>query len=256
MITAAGFSDIGCKRPANEDRILVDLEQGVFVVADGMGGERCGGRAAEIATSTLAECFRSPSPFNPCHEGEASTPGRFAQSRSLMAQAIQLANRRVYEESVNMPECAGMGCTLSAIAMCGNKATIGHVGDSRIYLYRNKELLQLTRDHSIVANLIAAGEITPSEARSHPMRNRLTQSVGFGETVEPQLVDTDLFSGDRLLLSTDGLHGVIGDTGILEVLAVAEPPEETASRLIHAARAAGAPDNTSAIVVDYVEQTA
>jgi serine/threonine protein phosphatase PrpC len=253
MITAAGFSDIGCKRPANEDRILVDLEQGVFVVADGMGGERCGGRAAEIATSTLAECFRSPS--NHCHDGEARTPEIFTQSRIRMTHAIQLANRRVYEESATMPECAGMGCTLSAMAMCGNTATIGHVGDSRIYLYRNKELLQLTRDDSIVANLISAGEITPSEARSHPMRNRLTRSVGSAETVAPQLVDAVLLSGDRLLLSTDGLHGVIGDTGILEVLAAAEPPSETAYKLILAARAAGAPDNTSTIVVDYGDQT-
>jgi serine/threonine protein phosphatase PrpC len=251
MITAAGLSDIGCKRASNEDRILIDLEQGVFVIADGMGGERCGGRAAEIATSTLGECFHSSS--KPCVDGEARMPDKLAESKSLMVQAIQLANRRVYRESVAMPECAGMGCTLSAIAVCGNAVTIGHVGDSRIYLYRNKELLQLTRDDSIVANLIAAGEITANEARSHPMRNKLTHSIGFAENVEAQLVSAVMFSGDRLLLSTDGLHGVIGDTGIVEVLEAAEPPAETASKLILAARAAGAPDNTSMIVVDYRE---
>jgi protein phosphatase len=249
MITAAGLSDIGCKRSANEDRILVDVDQGVFVVADGMGGERCGGRAAEIATSTLGDCLNAPSD---------SVDGCVAltQARSRMSEAIQLGNQEVYAESVATPECAGMGCTLSAMTMSGNTATIGHVGDSRVYLYRSKELFQLTRDDSVVANLIAAGEITLDEARWHPMRNRLTQSVGFAQTVAVQLLDVALSPGDRLLLTTDGLHGVIGDAGILDVLAAAEPADQTAQKLILAARAQGAPDNTSTIVVDYGERTA
>jgi protein phosphatase len=202
----------------------------------------------------LRDCFLSAS--DPAvYGGEALTAERLALARSLMAKAIQLANQQVYAESVATPECAGMGCTLSAMTMSGNTATIGHVGDSRVYLYRSKELSQLTRDDSVVANLIAAGEITPDQARSHPMRNRLTQSVGFAQTVSVQLLDVVLSPGDRLLLTTDGLHSVIGDAGILEVLAAAEPPAQTAHQLILAARAQGAPDNTSTIVVDYTERT-
>jgi PPM family protein phosphatase len=249
MITAAGKSDIGCKRSTNEDRILVDLDHAVFVLADGMGGERCGDRAAEIATSTLGQCFDSP--LDTSSTDGAPQPGKIARTRNLMARAIQLANERVYGESVSFPECAGMGCTLSAMAMAGNSIIIGHVGDSRAYLYRNSTLSQLTRDDSIVANLIANGEITASEARSHPMRNRLTQSVGFSKTVTVQLLEVTLSPGDRLLLTSDGVHGVIGDTGIQEVLASADPPETTAQNLIQAVRAQGAPDNTSSIVVDY-----
>jgi serine/threonine protein phosphatase PrpC len=241
MITGAGLSDIGCKRYANEDRIVVDPDNGFFVLADGMGGEQCGGQAAEIATATVTEYFREPAPQKP------------AKMTDRMDTAIRLANERVYAESIAAPECAGMGCTLSAMLMTGNIVTIGHVGDSRAYLYRNKELLQLTRDDSVVANLLATGDITPIEAHSHPMRNRLTQSVGFSQSIGPQVMDIVLYPGDRLLLTSDGMHSVIGDAGIIEVLTALDPPSETAQKLILATRKQGAPDNTSVIVIDYQE---
>ena len=241
MITGTGLSDIGCRRSANEDRIVVDLDKGFFVLADGMGGEQCGGHAAEIATATVAEYFRAPVPQKP------------AKMMDRMATAVRMANQRVHAESIATPECAGMGCTLSAMVMSGNIVTIGHVGDSRAYLYRNNELVQLTRDDSVVANLLATGEITPIEAHSHPMRNRLTQSVGFSEIIGPQILDIILYPGDRLLLTSDGLHSVIGEAGITEVLTAADPAPETAQKLILATRMRGAPDNTSVIVIDYNE---
>jgi protein phosphatase len=211
-----------------------------------MGGERCGGRAAEIATATVRQCFDV---FN-CADFPAADQA--AKAKDVMLAAIQEANRRVHDESVAMSECAGMGSTLSALAVCSDCIVVGHVGDTRAYLYRDGELSQLTRDDSVVATLIAAGEITESEARSHPMRNRLTQSVGFRETVAVQLLEAKLQRGDRLLLSSDGLHGLISNTEIAAMLAMGEPAAETADSLVRAARDQGAPDNTSIIVVDYV----
>src|SRR5689334_1419855 len=130
MILATGLSDIGCKRTANEDRILVELDSQVFVVADGMGGQQCGARAAELATGALRDYFRS-------HNLESA--------QQAMATAIQFANETVFRESESVPECAGMGCTVSAVCIENGVATIGNVGDSRVYLYRGGELVQLTR---------------------------------------------------------------------------------------------------------------
>jgi PPM family protein phosphatase len=250
MLTAAGLSDIGCKRRTNEDRILVDVSAGLFVVADGMGGQRCGGRAAEIAASTLRECFHSAvTPFS----SGVSAYDAATILRDRMAAALQLANERVFGESSITPECEGMGCTLSAITVAGNLAVIGHVGDSRIYLYRNKELVQLTRDDSVVAQLISAGEITADDVSSHPMRNMLTQSVGAAEEVAIQILDFWLQPGDRLLMTSDGVHGVIGEARIVEALSGENSPSDVATRLVAASRESGAPDNTSTIVVDYEE---
>jgi protein phosphatase len=248
MLAAAGLSDIGCKRLTNEDRILVDFDGNLFAVADGMGGAKCGGRAAELATAALREYFHlAPGAVEPGTE-----PSDVLSSlQNRMAAAIQLANERVFEESSNTPECEGMGCTLSAITFFENVAVIGHVGDSRIYLFRNNELIQLTRDDSVVAQLISAGEIAMDEGSSHPMRHMLTQSIGSRETISIQLRDLKLQPGDRLLMTSDGVHGVISEQAIFEILAMREPSSDIAYALILATRNQEAPDNASTIVIDY-----
>jgi serine/threonine protein phosphatase PrpC len=249
MILAAGLSDIGCKRSANEDRIFVDTVMNVFVVADGMGGERCGGYAAELATRAVEEFFRSPAAEINNHQ--LSEPDRLEATQERMAKAIRLANERVFRESMSTAECRGMGCTLSAVTISGGLATVGSVGDSRVYLLRGGQLVQLTRDDSVLERLLAAGAITAEDTRSHPMRNLLTQSVGTKEMLDIQIIEFPLCAGDRLLLSSDGLHAIIGDKAILETLAETHDPGATASILIASARQSGGPDNISCVVVDY-----
>ena len=248
MIVVAGLSDIGCKRSANEDRILMDLDELLFAIADGMGGARCGGQAADIAISTLREYFRS----TPNHQRKAITDIdlNFALTQGHMVEAIQVANERIFRLSGSSHECEGMGCTLSAVFVSGTTATVGHVGDTRVYLYRQDQLYQLTRDDSVVAKLIATGEIGAEEASSHPMRNMLMRSIGTSEEVDIQLIELSLQARDRLLLSSDGLHGVIGETSLREILGAAQTPEITAQNLIQAALDRGAPDNTSCIILD------
>jgi protein phosphatase len=249
MILAAGLSDIGCKRSANEDRILVDTVMNVFVVADGMGGERCGGHAAELATRAVEEFFRSPAAE--INNQQLSEPDGLEATQKRMATAIRLANERVLRESINTEECRGMGCTLTVVTISAGLATVGSVGDSRAYLLKGKQLVQLTRDDSVLARLLAAGAITPEETRSHPMRNLLTQSVGTKETLDIQIIEFPLSTGDRLLLSSDGLHAIIGDKAIRETLAETHDPGATARELIASARQSGGPDNISCVVVDY-----
>jgi protein phosphatase len=251
MIIASGSSDIGCVRAANEDRILVESDKLVFVVADGMGGERCGGRAAELATLSLNECFRVPMNEESHMKQPPDPNGGLKPSQERMASAIRLANERILRESEITAECDGMGCTISAVAVHDNVATIGSVGDSRVYLYRARQLFQLTRDDSVLADLLASGTITPEEAPTHPMRNMLTQSVGRHETVAVQIMEFSLLNGDRLMVSSDGLHGIIDSRAIEEILATEAEPESAVRQLIAGARSRGGPDNISCIVIDY-----
>ena len=250
MILAAGSSDIGCRRAANEDRILVEQDKLIFVVADGMGGERCGARAAELATLSFSEYFRvlaAPSDSRYAMEPDSG----LEPFQERMATAIRLANERIFRESEMNSDCAGMGCTISAVVINGDIATVGNVGDSRVYLHRDKQLFQLTRDDSVLAKLLAAGTITPQEVPTHPMRNVLTQSVGTNENVDIQVMEFELLTGDRLMVSSDGLHGIIGDKIIDEILASERPPDAAVRDLIAGARAHGGPDNISCIVIDY-----
>src|SRR5262245_40289252 len=150
MILASGLSDMGCRRGNNEDRIWMDLELSAFALADGMGGENCGEVAAELAVNTVANYLQG-----------ALRPELAAER---MATAIQAANRKVFETSRTGSGCMEMGCTLLAVNVTGKIATIGAVGDSRVYFYRSGALSSVTRDDSIVAKLLDAGEISPEEA--------------------------------------------------------------------------------------------
>jgi protein phosphatase len=174
--------------------------------------------------------------------------------QSRMAECIRLANDRIFKESENRSECRGMGCTISAIMVSEEIATIGSVGDTRVYLFRDGHLTQLTQDDSVVAKLHASGAITEEQTRSHPMRNVLTQSLGTRPTVDIQILEIALVAQDRLLVCSDGLHPVIGDAAVRDILAATPEPALATDRLVTAARDAGGPDNISCIVIDYESQ--
>ena len=202
MLDAFGLTDTGCARQLNEDRISLDPAHNIFTVADGMGGQRCGERAAEIAVQSVQNYFQTTSdrkeitwPFG----YDATIP----LEQNLMLTAIKLANLHVRQEAEAVAECPGMGSTIVAAYITGNTAVIGSVGDSRLYLYRGKTLTPLTKDDSFIARLIDSGSITPAEAASHPMRSVLTEAVGAKESVTVQVHELQLADGDRLMLTSD-----------------------------------------------------
>jgi serine/threonine protein phosphatase PrpC len=249
MVWASGLSDTGCSRPNNQDRISILLQSSVFVVADGMGGERCGGLAAEIAVESVGSFLSRPR-----IEPESWPYGYDPQldpAGNSMWSAIQFANQKILERSREMPECQGMGSTISAVNMKGRTATIGTLGDSRVYLSRLNTLVQLTRDDSVVARLIDAGELSPEDARVHPLRNVLTQAAGKSESVTPQVKQVEINHADRLLLSSDGLHGVVTEDRMCEILNAGDDIEVTVRKLVAEGRKLGAPDNLSCVLVEY-----
>jgi PPM family protein phosphatase len=224
-------TDIGRVRERNEDSYLV--EPPLYAVADGMGGARGGAVASSLALDTVEELFRG---------GKAS-----------LADTIRSANRAVFERSISDRKVSGMGTTLTATTVDEHGAHLGHVGDSRAYLLRAGALRQLTDDHTLVNRMVKAGEITPQEAGTHPHRNVLTRSIG----TEPEVVvdenDVPLIDGDRLLLCSDGLTGMVTEPQIQAILETTPDPQESADRLIKAANRAGGIDNITVVILDIHE---
>jgi protein phosphatase len=237
-LSASGLSDVGCRRERNEDRIFVDPEGGIFVLADGMGGEQCGALAAELAVRAVEDYITV---------AEVPEP---QTSHERLSAAVQFANRTVWLESKNRQGCEGMGSTLSAVFITDSVASIANIGDSRVYLYRDGQLRRLTRDDAIVANLVEAGQITAEMARTHPMRNVLTAALGRSEQAPIHLADAAIQAGDWLMLSSDGLHGVLDDPQIEGFFRECRDPESLAQRLVAQARELGGPDNISCIVIE------
>jgi protein phosphatase len=227
-VVAAAATDIGQVREGNEDAYLV-LDP-LFAVADGMGGHRGGEVASSLALETVQRLF----------EGEEGS----------LTDQVELANRAVFERSQADREVSGMGTTLTAALIEGNRARLAHVGDSRAYLLRDGALTLLTEDHTLVHRMVQEGEITESEAEMHPHRSILTRALGVEETLEVDEAFVDLREGDRLLLCTDGLTSMVDDERIREVLSTVPDPREAAERLVRVANEAGGIDNITVVVLD------
>ena len=250
MLDAFGLTDTGCERQLNEDRIVLDKEHNIFTVADGMGGQRGGDRAAEITVQIVEKYFQT-------NAGQTDITWPFgydptiSTAQNLMMAAIKLANRSVRQEAETVAEYAGMGSTIVAAYIAGNTAVIGSVGDSRLYLYRGKTLTPITRDDSFIVRLVETGAITPAEAASHPMRNVLTEAVGSKEDVNVQIHELQLADGDRLMLTSDGAHGVIDQPSLRMILDSGNDIKSTVEEIIAEARRRGGPDNISCIIIEY-----
>jgi protein phosphatase len=236
-------TDVGLRRSHNEDHHgwwLADGQPGdeeiaVLVVADGMGGANAGEVASQIAVHCVLEGCREH--------------GRTVSLKDLAA-AVEKANHTVYEQGLEQPDQRGMGTTCTALLISGNRAWQAHVGDSRIYLLRDGKLKQLTRDHSLVAQLVEGNHLTPEQARQDPRRNVVTRCLGAGPTVDIDLAEIEggILSGDTFLLCTDGLHGVVDDRE-LHMLAGEKDLGKVCYRSIDLARDRGGPDNITLIVM-------
>jgi len=228
LITGAA-TDVGRVREGNEDAYLVDDAMGLVAVADGMGGHRAG----EVASATALEALRS-----------AITHGR------PLRESMEDANEAVFTKSLTDEELRGMGTTLTAATLVtGGTVLVGHVGDSRAYLLHDGELRQVTVDHSLVEELVREGRLTADEAAVHPQRSIITRALGVDASVEVDVYPVELAPGDRLLLCSDGLTGLVQAETIAATLRREEDPARAAAALIDAANVAGGEDNITAVVV-------
>ena len=250
QLVLGSVTDVGRVRKSNQDAYCALLAPntppgvgGVLAVADGMGGHQGGERASQMATAGVRRLLGKARPgVSPDTVPPASPDGRLAQIRDVVTKV----NGEVFA-AANTPETRGMGTTLSLAVIEGATLSVGHVGDSRVYLLRNGSLAQLTPDHSWVAEEVARGALSPEDARQHPRRNLITRAVGIGPSVEPFTFSAELEQGDTLLLCSDGLHGLVPDEQIGAVLSGKEP-KEAADTLIEMANAAGGNDNITAVV--------
>jgi serine/threonine protein phosphatase PrpC len=250
MIEANGASDTGRVRQNNEDRILLNTELGLFIVADGMGGHSHGERAAELAISTIEHYVESS-----CNGADVTWPFGYNFDISFdsnrLATAVQLANGQVWRCSQQAPEFAGMGTTVAAVIVSGDHLSMANVGDSRVYLLRKGNLEQLTVDDTWISAVGTRGSMTKAQIQNHPMRNFLTQAAGSKQDLDVHTKELQLLHRDLVLICSDGLHSIVEDSTIASILGSAPDARSASKDLIRTANGAGGLDNVSCIVISY-----
>lgn len=237
MLTRTDATDVGLVRPINEDSYIC-LGSSVYAVADGMGGHAAGEIASRLLVETAKEMLGNP-PANMVDE-------------NLLEQVIVRANQRIIKKAAQDKSCAGMGTTASILYLNDDTGIWAHVGDSRIYLFRAGDMQQITKDHSLVWDLMENGTITAAEAQQHPKRNLLTRAVGVDEDLK---IDTGRFAtaaGDKFLLCSDGLTNMLSEAEIKEIV-LDHTVSDKAAYLISRALQAGGNDNVTAIVVEKTD---
>ncbi|MBQ7455437.1 MAG: Stp1/IreP family PP2C-type Ser/Thr phosphatase [Clostridia bacterium] len=223
---------VGLVREQNEDTVLADAARGIFILADGMGGHKAGEVASDMAARAVQGVLE---------EGEFS-PVR-------LRAAISAANRAVYERQLDDEALSGMGTTLTVLWVRGERALLGHVGDSRAYLYLDGRLRQISEDHSVVGEMVRAGALSEEQARTHPYRNVITRAVGTDASVRADVAEYLLTPGSRWLLCSDGLTDMATDEEISRTLN-ALSGEAAAQRLVELALMNGGRDNVSLILLE------
>ena len=251
-VTSGGCTDVGPVRAGNEDHLLLDAELGLFVVADGMGGHKAGEIASHLAVAAVVETLRTsrstavestPLPGR----GPLGQAGAAGSTRRLI-EALRQANARVYNAGAADPALLGMGTTITALLMSADDAVIGSVGDSRAYLVRRGETVQLTHDDTWLVSMLGRDGAREAAARAHPMRHVLTSIIGSRDGTEPEVVSVPVEAGDLFVLTTDGLHNLVDDDSIGR-LAASAPPEQAARGLVQEALDRRTTDNVTVVVV-------
>ena len=249
---AFAHTDTGPVRENNEDYFLVDQENGLFVVADGMGGHSAGEVASLIAVETVEQVL-----LNEVDPDETRLSRNIMDEEEAIRERLRYAMNqacvKIRQAAIENPAHRGMGTTLTILLIEDGIAHFSHVGDSRLYLFSNGYLRRLTRDHTVVQNEIDAGRLTPELARLAPHKNILTQSVGYHGTVDPVTSTRPVGEGDILLLCSDGLTDPIDDTTLEELIATT-PFDDLAFSLVERALDDGGEDNVTVVVVKIIEE--
>jgi PPM family protein phosphatase len=241
-------SDIGLKRPHNEDCFVADPTLGLYVICDGMGGGNAGEVASRVAVDTILAHVKAAS-VTPALDMIGPVDSNLSPATNQLASAIRAANESVHKASWKHAKYAGMGTTVVAIRLMNNFLSIAHVGDSRLYLIRDGAMQSLTSDHSWVAEQVAKGYMSAEEAERSPRRNIVTRALGVESTVEIDLAEIPLLNGDLLLLCSDGLTRGVRPADILKALELDSDLGAKTDHLISMANQAGGEDNVTVLLV-------
>ena len=234
------ITDVGQKRTVNQDFVFTSENPvgnlpNLFVVADGMGGHKAGDFASSYAVEVLLSTIR---------EDENSNPVK------IIRAAIENANTQLLREASDNEAMSGMGTTMVLVTIVGHYAYVANVGDSRLYLIDEDKISQITKDHSLVEEMVRMGEISRDDARNHPDKNIITRALGAGRDVDVDFFDIRLTPGDILLLCSDGLSNMVPDEDIRQVIMTSETLEETGRRLVSMANDNGGRDNIAVVLVE------
>ncbi len=238
MLSSYAMTDVGRMRMMNQDYVFSCLEPvgnlpNLFIVADGMGGHQAGDFASSYSVKKFLESVSLSLQKNP---------------HKIFADAIRYANRELIEKSKENPELKGMGTTIVALTIVGEKAYVANVGDSRLYLMEDT-LTQITVDHSLVQEMIKIGELTKESARLHPDKNIITRAVGAGRDINADYFEFSITKDSILLMCSDGLSNMVEDEQIAVLLKSAKTPEKIGKKLIETANRNGGKDNIAVIVI-------
>ncbi len=248
IIEVANISDTSLKRPHNEDSAVTDTALGLAVVADGMGGYKAGEVASAIAAQLILNEVRAG-----LANGNANSKiGDSGLSRATLVirDAVAKANAEVFRTAQEVPQCQGMGTTVVVVFYHGDKVSIAHVGDSRVYRLRGNEFKQITRDHSLIQELIDRGFFTPEEAAENTPKNLVTRALGIEQSVEVDVQEQDRQAGEIYLLCSDGLNDMVDDEEIhLTLSKYSANLAEAATELVRLANENGGKDNVSVVLV-------
>lgn len=236
---ATAITDIGKTRAVNQDYIYASVEgigclPNLFVVADGMGGHKAGDTASRYTVETLKALIA---------ESEET------DALSVISEAVKSVNTLLIKKAGESEDYQGMGTTLVIASIFGNVLRVANVGDSRLYVI-DDEITQITRDHSLVEEMVLAGQLSRSEARTHAKKNVITRAIGGEEEVEPEMFSVDLKENSKILMCSDGLTNMLEDDEIMRIVKNSPDIEEAAAVLIDRANANGGKDNISVVIVE------
>jgi PPM family protein phosphatase len=248
VIDAGAHSDVGRVRQNNEDSYRIEAALDLYVLCDGMGGEAHGEVASAMAVETVVtHCLEAQNNISAPLFGEPRTD--LSEITNRLASAVTLANRKIFETASANPENAGMGTTIVAAWLKDGRLSLAHVGDSRAYLLRAGALEQLTDDHSLVAENVRRGIMTPQEAENSSLQSVLMRALGSGREVQVDASEYMLLEGDILVICSDGLTRMVTDPEIASTITTVEPAQAAAKRLVDLANDYGGADNVTVIVV-------
>jgi serine/threonine protein phosphatase PrpC len=278
-VEVAGKTDVGCVRTNNEDNFGWDARYGIFVVCDGMGGQAAGEVASKMAVDEMLKYFReapgqapedssedsdSPKADDPAREDDPAKGTNHAEGRdsagaaksgsAALEIAIDRANRSIYKAAHQDDSHSGMGTTIVAALVDGNKLVIGHVGDSRIYLIRRGDIEQLTQDHSLVMEQVRLGYLTAEQAETSELQNVILRALGSDAEVQSDVDEQFILTGDVLLMTSDGLTRHVRDQEILKIVEESPSLEAACSELIQTAKDRGGQDNITCLLLRLVER--
>jgi protein phosphatase len=238
-LKVGSLTDVGRVREINQDCLTADPVRGLFIVADGMGGHLAGEKASLCAVETIGSMLTE----------SALTEAADEDLLRVVQEAIQAANRVIVQASLQDSSMRGMGTTATVAVACDEAVYLGHIGDSRAYLMTGGTIEQVTEDHSVVAQLLRARAITPQEAARHPYRNVITKCLGMQMEVEADTRLVQWGPGDRLLLCSDGLSGLVSDEEILKLASEHDEPQVACETMVALANERGGYDNISVILL-------